>query len=44
MLPAYRLLLSQQLEGDGMIFEPMEIMNVITGDNAISYFVDAGYF
>jgi len=38
----HRLLLSRR--GDGMIFELMEIMNIITGDDAIGYFVHAGYF
>jgi hypothetical protein len=30
--------------GDGMIFELMEIMKVVTGDDAIGYFIHAGYF
>ena len=38
----HRLLLSKQ--GDGMIFELMDIMNIFTGDSAIGYFVHAGYF
>jgi len=31
-------------EGDGMIFELMEIMKVITSDDATGYFIHAGYF
>ena len=31
-------------EGDGMIFELMEVMKVITSDDATGYFVHAGYF
>jgi len=31
-------------EGDGMIFELMEIMQVISEDDAIGYFLHAGYF
>jgi len=31
-------------EGDGMIFELMEIMQVVTDDDAIGYFLHAGYF
>ena len=31
-------------EGDGMIFELMEVMKVVTGDDAIGYFIHGGYF
>ena len=31
-------------EGDGMIFELMEVMKVVTGADAIGYFIHAGYF
>ena len=31
-------------EGNGMIFELMEIMKVITSDDATGYFIHAGYF
>jgi hypothetical protein len=31
-------------EGDGMIFELMEVMKVITGDDAVGYFMHGGYF
>ena len=31
-------------EGDGMIFELMEIMQVVSDDDAIGYFLHAGYF
>ena len=30
--------------GDGMVFELMEIMKVVTDDDAIGYFIHAGYF
>jgi hypothetical protein len=30
--------------GDGMIFELMEIMKIITDDDAVGYFIHAGYF
>lgn len=38
----HRLLLTN--EGDGMIFELNEIMKVVTADDAVGYFVHAGYF
>jgi hypothetical protein len=31
-------------EEDGMLFELMEIMQVVTDDDAIGYFLHAGYF
>jgi len=31
-------------EGDGMLFDLMEIMEVITTDDAIGYFIHGGYF
>jgi hypothetical protein len=31
-------------EGDGMIFELMEVMKVITGEDALGYFIHGGYF
>lgn len=31
-------------EGDGMIFDLMQIMEVVTGDDAVGYFIHAGYF
>jgi len=31
-------------QGDGMIFELMEIMNVVSDKDAIGYFLHAGYF
>jgi hypothetical protein len=31
-------------EGNSMIFELMEVMKVVTGDDAIGYFLHAGYF
>ncbi|SRR5258705_64314 len=31
-------------EGNNMIFELMEVMKVVTGDDAIGYFLHAGYF
>ncbi|PPR04773.1 hypothetical protein CVT24_007089, partial [Panaeolus cyanescens] len=31
-------------EGDGMIFELSEIMKIVTDDDAVGYFVHAGYF
>ncbi|KAF8799438.1 hypothetical protein BYT27DRAFT_7120829, partial [Phlegmacium glaucopus] len=30
-------------EGNGMIFELMEVMKVVTGDDAIGYFIHGGY-
>jgi hypothetical protein len=30
--------------GDGMIFELMEIMKIVTDDDAAGYFIHAGYF
>jgi hypothetical protein len=30
--------------GDGMVFELTEIMKVVTDDDAIGYFIHAGYF
>jgi hypothetical protein len=30
--------------GNGMMFELMEIMKVVTSDDAIGYFIHAGYF
>jgi hypothetical protein len=41
-LRRHRLLLSR--EGDGMIFELMEIMKVVTADDVMGYFLHAGYF
>jgi len=41
-LRRHQLLLSRR--GDGMIFELMEVMNIVTSDDAIGYFVHAGYF
>jgi len=38
----HHLLLTR--EGDGMIFELMEVMKVITSDDALGYFVHGGYF
>jgi hypothetical protein len=31
-------------QGDGMIFELMEIMQVVSDEDAIGYFLHAGYF
>jgi hypothetical protein len=31
-------------EGDGMIFELMEVMKVVTGNDAMGYFMHGGYF
>lgn len=31
-------------EGDGMVFDLMEIMEIVTSSDAIGYFVHAGYF
>lgn len=31
-------------EGNGMIFELMEVMQVISNEDAIGYFLHAGYF
>jgi transposase len=31
-------------QGDGMIFELMEIMNIVSDEDAIGYFLHAGYF
>ena len=31
-------------EGDGMLFDLMEIMEVVTASDAIGYFLYAGYF
>jgi len=31
-------------EGDGMVFDLMQIMEVVTASDAIGYFVHAGYF
>ena len=41
-LRRYRLYLTR--EGDGMIFELMEIMKVVTGDDAVGYFMHGEYF
>ena len=41
-LCCHRLYLTH--EGDGMIFELMEVMKVITSDDVTGYFVHAGYF
>jgi transposase len=41
-LRRHRLYLTR--EGDGMIFELMEIMKVVTGDDAVGYFMHGGYF
>ena len=38
----HRVLLT--CEGDGIIFELNEIMKVVTGDDAVGYFIHAGYF
>ena len=31
-------------EGNGMIFELMEVMKVVTDDDALGYFIHGGYF
>ena len=31
-------------KGDGMIFELMEVMKIVTGDDAVGYFIHGGYF
>ena len=31
-------------DGDGMIYELMEIMDIVTSEDALGYFVHAGYF
>jgi len=31
-------------EGDGMMFDLMQIMEVVTADDAVSYFIHGGYF
>lgn len=31
-------------EGDGMLFDLMEIMEVVTASDAVGYFLHAGYF
>lgn len=31
-------------EGDGMMYELMEIMDIVTKSDAMGYFVHAGYF
>ena len=31
-------------KGDGMLFDLMEIMEVITADDALGYFIHGGYF
>ena len=31
-------------EGDGMVFDLMQIMEVVTSSDAIGYFLHAGYF
>ena len=31
-------------EGDGMMFDLMQIMEVVTADDAVGYFIHAGYF
>lgn len=31
-------------QGDGMIFELMEIMHIVSDEDAIGYFLHAGYF
>ena len=41
-LRRHRVLLTTH--NDGMIFELMEVMKVVTGNDAIGYFVHAGYF
>ena len=41
-LRRHRLQLTR--EGDGMIFELSEVMKVITGDDALGYFIHGGYF
>jgi hypothetical protein len=38
----HHLLLTRK--GDGMIFELNEIMKVVTADDAVGYFIHAGYF
>jgi len=38
----HRVLLTRG--GDGMIFELNEIMKVVTADDAVGYFIHAGYF
>jgi transposase len=42
VLRRHRLYLTRN--GDGMIFELMEIMKVVTGDDAVGYFMHGGYF
>jgi hypothetical protein len=31
-------------QGDGMIFELMEIMEIVSDEDAIGYFIHGGYF
>jgi hypothetical protein len=31
-------------EGDGMIYKLMEIMEIVSDDDAVGYFLHAGYF
>ena len=31
-------------EGDGMVFDLMQIMEVVTSSDAVGYFLHAGYF
>lgn len=31
-------------EGNGMMFDLMQIMEVVTADDAVGYFIHAGYF
>lgn len=31
-------------EGHGMVFDLMQIMDVVTADDAVGYFIHAGYF
>jgi hypothetical protein len=33
-----------ETEGDGMVFDLMQIMEVVTLEDAIGYFIHAGYF
>jgi len=41
-LHCYQLQLT--CEGDGMIFELMEVMKIITSNDAEGYFIHGGYF
>jgi hypothetical protein len=32
------------VEGDGILFDMLEVLDIITADDAASYFAHAGYF